>query len=129
MNDRLTVGLNTRALTYTRPAPLVDGVRLFWDPRGVVASGLFAQWARELRDDWSLSTRVNPSLAFIDERKGAGYELVPHFSAEAGLFHRGRRFISSMDAFYYQGRFDGYRAYGVRLSISARNWFGKRGTP
>jgi tetratricopeptide (TPR) repeat protein len=128
MNDRLTVGLNTRALTYTRPAPLVDGVRLFWDPRGVVASGLFAQWGRELRNDWSLSARVNPSLAFIDERKGGGYELVPHFSAESGLFHRGRRFISSMDAFYYQGRFDGYRAYGLRLSISARNWFREHGT-
>jgi tetratricopeptide (TPR) repeat protein len=125
MSDRLTLGLNARALTYSDPAPVVDGVRLFWDPRGVAAGGLFAQWARELRDDWGLSARVNPSLAFIDERMGAGYELVPHVSAEAGLSHRGRRFFSALDAFYYQGRFDGYRAYGLRLSISARRWFGK----
>ena len=30
------------------------------------------------------------------------------------------------DVFYYQGRFDGYRAYGLSLSFSAIDWFGRR---
>jgi hypothetical protein len=127
MNDALVVGLNTRALAYTRPAPVMDGIRLFWDPRGVVAGGVFAQWTREVRDGWRLNTRFNPSLAFIDERRGAGYDIVPHLSAEAGLSHIGSRFLTNLDAFYYQGRFDGYRAFGLRLSFSARDWFGRWG--
>ena len=127
LSDALVVGLNTRALTYSDPAPVTDGVRLFWDPRGMVAGGIFAQWTRELAEEWRLNTLFNPSLAFIDERTSAGYQLVPHFSAELGISHLGRRFLTNLDAFYYQGRFDGYRAYGMRVSISARNWFGKWG--
>ncbi|MGW8266093.1 MAG: tetratricopeptide repeat protein [Longimicrobiales bacterium] len=127
LTDALVVGLNTRALTYNNPAPVTDGVRLFWDPRGVVAGGVFAQWTPKLAEDWRLDTRFNPSMAFIDERTSSGYDLVPHLSAELGISHLGRRFLSSLDAFYYQGRFDGYRAYGMRVSISARNWFGKWG--
>lgn len=127
LSDALVVGVNTRALTYSDPAPVTDGVRLFWDPFGMVAGGIFAQWARELAEEWRLNTRFNPSLAFIDERTNPGYQLVPHLSAELGISHFGRRFLTNLDAFYYQGRFDGYRAYGMRVSISARNWFGKWG--
>ena len=125
LTDYLTVGVSTQALTYTDPAPITDGVRLYWDPRGLVSGGFFAQWEQKMKDDWKLNTRFYPSLAFIDERDEAGYQLVPHLSAEAGLAHTGSRFLTRLDAFYYQGRFDGYRAYGIRVSISARNWFRK----
>jgi hypothetical protein len=127
--EALVLGLNARGLTYTAGAPVSDGNRLFWDPRGVASSGIFAQWAEDLKDEWQLTGRLNPSMAFIDERAGYGYELVPHFTAEAGLAHRGRKFLTRLDAFYYQGRFDGYRAYGLRASISALNGTGKQDGP
>ncbi len=127
LTDDLTLGVNARALTYTTASPLVNGLRLFWDPRSVVAGGIYAQWDHELTEPWQLSIRMNPSLAFIDERTQRGIQGVPHVSAEAGLSHLGRRFRTSLDAFYYQGRFDGYRAYGLRVSFSARDWFGGRG--
>jgi tetratricopeptide (TPR) repeat protein len=124
--EALMLGLNARGLTYTAAAPVLNGSRLFWDPRGVAAGGIFAQWAGDLRDQWQLTTRLNPTMAFIDERVGSGYELVPHLTAETGLTHTGRRFLTRVEAFYYQGRFDGYRAYGLRASISARSWFGRQ---
>jgi hypothetical protein len=127
--DALVLGLNARGLTYTAGAPVSDGVRLFWDPRGVASGGIFAQWAEDLNDEWQLTGRLNPSMAFIDERTGNGFDLVPHLSAEAGFAHTGRKFSTRLDAFYYQGRFDGYRAYGLRASISARNWTGKQDGP
>ncbi len=127
VSDDLTLGVNARALTYTAASPVVDGLRLFWDPSAVLAGGVYAQWQRDLAEPWRVNVRLNPSLAFIDERSQAGFQSVPHVSAEAGLAHLGRRFRTSLDAFYYQGRFDGYRAYGLRLSFSARDWFGGRG--
>lgn len=125
LTDDLTVGMSTQALTYTDPAPISDGVRLYWDPRELVSGGFFAQWERKMKDEWKLNTRFYPSLAFIDERDEAGHRFVPHLSAEAGLAHSGSRFLTRLDAFFYQGRFDGYRAYGIRVAISARNWFRK----
>lgn len=127
VTDDLTLGVNARALTYSAASPVADGLRLFWDPSAVFAGGLYAQWERDLAEPWRLSARLNPSLAFIDERSQAGFQRVPHVSAEAGLAHLGRRFRTSLNAFYYQGRFDGYRAYGLRLTFSARDWFGGRG--
>lgn len=123
MTDFLTLGVNARALTYSNAAPISHGTRLFWDPTGVVAGGVFAQWAHNVRERWTLTAAFNPSLAFVDERLREGYETVPHLSAEAGVSHLGHRFRTDLNAFYYQGRFDGYRAYGLRFSFSARNWF------
>ena len=123
MTDDLVLGVNARALTYSEPSPVLDGLRLFWDPDAVLAGGVYAQWNKGLTERWSLKTRLNPSFALIDERIATGFAVVPHLSAEAGLSYLGSRFRTSMDAFYYSGRFDGYRAYGVRLSLSARDWF------
>jgi hypothetical protein len=78
---------------------------------------------------WAFRSRINPSFAFIDERTRRGFQNVPHFSAEAGFSHVGDRFQAALDGFYYQGRFDGYRAYGLRLSFSLRGWFRKGGSP
>jgi hypothetical protein len=125
MTDELILGVNGRAAAYTEASPVLDDLRLFWDPRGVFAGGLYAQWDRDLDDSWNLRARLNPSLAFIDERTRRGFQAVPHLSAEAGLSYQTERFRTNLDAFYYQGRFDGYRAYGLRLSVSARDWFRK----
>jgi hypothetical protein len=128
VTESVTMGVTGRALTYTDPSPAVDGLRLFWDPNALFSGGLFAQVERDLTARWTLRSRVNPSLAFIDERTRRGFERVPHLSAEAGLSYLGDRFGASLDAFYYQGRFDGYNAYGLRVSASALDVFGGRGT-
>ena len=75
---------------------------------------------------WGLRARLEPSLAWIDERERPGFDLVPHISAEAGFTHTGSRFQTGLDVFYYQGRFDGYRAYGLRMTFSAIDWLGRR---
>ncbi len=125
VTDDLILGINARALTYSEPSPVLDGLRLFWDPDALFATGIYAQWDKGLAESWNLRARLNPSLAFIDERAVRGFEAVPHLSAEAGLSYLGSRLRTTLDAFYYQGRFDGYQAYGLRLSVSARDWFRK----
>jgi hypothetical protein len=102
---------------------------LFWDPRGLFAGGIYAQFDRSVGERWAIRSRLNPSFALVDERVTSGYEGVPHFSAEAGLSRQGDRFQASLDAFYYQGRFDGYRAYGLRFSVSAIGGFGRGRAP
>ncbi len=122
LSDALVLGFNARALTFTRPSPAPNDIRLFWDPRGMAAGGIYARMERPLGDEWRWNLRVNPGMAYIDERRGAGSSFVPHFSSEGGLAYLGQRFRTSVDLFYYQGRFDGYRAYGMRISISANDW-------
>ena len=126
LTDNLILGANGRALTYSAASPVNDGLRLFWDPRALFAGGIYAQWERNLGERWAFRSRVNPSFALVDERTTSGYEGVPHFSAEAGFSRRGEGLRASIDAFYYQGRFDGYRAYGIRFSLSAVDWFRRR---
>lgn len=123
----LTLGLATRALAFTRGAPetsLPGGgtLRLFWDPRLVVTAGPYAQITRDLSASWRLTGTVGPGVAYIDERRGIGSGWVPHVSAEAGIRRQGRRFWTALDLFYYQGQFDGYRTYGARLTLNARDF-------
>lgn len=122
VRDGLTLGMNARALTFTRAAPTPNDVRLFWDPRGMAAGGVYAQLMQPISENWSWNLRANPGIAFIDERRGVGSSWVPHFSTEGGLTHLGDRFRTELSAFYYQGRFDGYNAYGLRVSLTARDW-------
>jgi hypothetical protein len=88
----------------------------------MMSAGVFARLDHDLAEQWKLRAQVNPSLAFLDERGPAGFERIPHFSTELGVTYRGNRFRTDLDAFYYQGRFDGYRAYGIRLSFSTTAW-------
>jgi hypothetical protein len=121
--------VNARVLTYTAASPRVENLALFWDPRGLVSGGLFAQLRRDLSEEWEFRGRFSPALAFIDERRIDGWERVPHISAEAGFSYRGRRLQTNLDGFYYTGRFDGYRAYGARLSFSFVPGGGEGSTP
>jgi tetratricopeptide (TPR) repeat protein len=126
-SDAWTVGVSGRALTYTDPAPLSDGRRLFWDPEAVFALGVYGQWIRSLGSTWEMSGRLAPSLALIAERSGDGFDRVPHLSAEGGLTRRFGGVRTKLDVFYSQGRFDGYRAYGARLGVSTAEHFGGGG--
>jgi hypothetical protein len=125
VTDDVLFGVNARGVRYSEAAPVLDDLRLFWDPNGVFAGGIYAQWDHGSPVGWNARARLNPSMAFIDERTAKGFEAVFHLSAEAGISFRTSRFRTSLDAFYYQGRFDGYRASGIRLSVAARDWFRK----
>jgi hypothetical protein len=127
MSPTLTLGLSTRALTFTDAAPVTSlpgggTLRLFWDPRLVVTAGPYAQITRDLSSTWSLSGRLGPGVALIDERGAGGSDWVPHVSAEAGVRREGSHFWTAFDLFYYQGQFDGYRTYGARFTLSARDF-------
>jgi predicted Zn-dependent protease len=127
LSATLTLGLATRALTLTAAAPatLLPGSsprRLFWDPSLVLSAGPYLQLTRDLSRSWKLTGRLVPGLALVDERGAAGTDLIPHASAEAGVRREGARYWTALDLFYYQGQFDGYRTYGARLSLGARDF-------
>ncbi len=122
----LTLGLATRALSFSRATPLIffpgGSMRLYWDPRYVVSSGPYLQLTRDLSATWRLSGNLGPGVALIAERGSPGSDVIPHVSAEAGVRREGSRFWTALDLFYYQGQFDGYRTYGARLTLSARDF-------
>jgi tetratricopeptide (TPR) repeat protein len=134
MSETLTLGLSARAMGYTSSGPVVTDSasiqrRLFWDPRMAVSVGPFARLSRDLSDRWRVTGNLGPGVAFLDERGSSGWGVVPHVSAEAGVRRQGERFWTGLDLFFYQGQFDGYRMYGARLSLRARDWSRLGGTP
>jgi len=127
LSQTLTLGLSARAMGYTSSGPVVTDSssvqrRLFWDPRMALSAGPFARISNDLSDRWKLTGSLAPGIAFLDERGSTGWNVVPHVSAEAGVRREGERFWTALDLFFYQGQFDGYRMYGARLSLSARDW-------
>lgn len=125
MSQTLTLGLTARAMGYTSSGPVVtDSVthRLFWDPRLALSAGPFVRVGHDLSEQWKVTGSLAPGVAFLDERGRTGWDVVPHLSAEAGLRREGERFWTALDLFFYQGQFDGYRMYGARFSVSARDW-------
>ena len=135
MSETLTLGLSTQLTGYASAGPVVTDTvtsleqRLFWDPRLAISAGPFARLSHELSPRWTASGSLGPGIAFIDERTSANWDIVPHVSAEAGLRREGARFWAALDFFFYQGQFDGYRMYGARLTLSARDWSRLGGAP
>ena len=121
------MGLATRALRYMEASPQLGVGSLYWDPNSSVSLGPYAQYDRPLGTWWTVSARVNPGVAWLDERRIDGGELVPDLSANLGLRREGTRYLTRIDFFYGQGRFTGYRSFGVNLGFSARGWFGRAG--
>jgi len=123
----LTLGLTGGVLAFTEAAPLTSSAGserpLFWDPNWSISATPFARLDHELSPSWALTGRVAAGLALMDERRTAGGSpsVVPQTALEAGVRHDGRRLRTSLDLFYYQGQFDGYRSYGARVTVSARN--------
>jgi tetratricopeptide (TPR) repeat protein len=127
LSDAITVGGTGSALTYTDSASVSNGRRLFWDPKAVLALGLYAQWAQPFGEGWGLNGRFAPGLAFIDERTRAAFDRVFHVSAEGGVTYRAQGVSTKLDVFYDQGRFNGYRDYGARVAVSATGLLGGGG--
>jgi thioredoxin-like negative regulator of GroEL len=126
LSTSFTAGAMARSVVLTRPAPRTTlpgggSARLFWDPNLVVSFAPYAQLTRAVAEDWQLRGRLAPGLAWIDERGPGASDLVPHIAAEAGVRRASERLSATLDLFYSQGQFDGYRAYGARISLSARD--------
>jgi len=122
-----SAGWTASALTYGDPSPAAAGLRLFWDPATALATGPVLAHRGALSDRWDATLRVAPGLALIDERTPSGLEAVPQLSADAGLEYEAERFSAAIEAFYAQARLEGYRTYGVRISLSTSSWLS--GTP
>ncbi len=123
MSRSLTLGVSARALSYRDAAPDVTAVSLYWDPRLNVSVGPYLQWTRPLGAAWELTGRLNPGVAYLDERVD-GTSVVPEITGGFGLLHDGSRYRTSIELYYGQGRLDGYKSFGVDLSFSARGFFG-----
>ncbi len=126
LTGSLSLGVSSEVLGYTDPGPVVtDGLgidrRLYWDPRLWVSVQPFARLEHQLSGAWSMSGRLGVGGAFVDERSGQGREIVPQLSAGLGLRRDAGRYGVSLDLFTSQGRLDGYRLYGARLAITARD--------
>lgn len=121
-----TVGIGSQVLTFTEAAPSTGVVSMFWDPELSASLGPFGQYERQLPSGWDVYARLNPAMAWIEERGAPEGEWVPHLSSEGRLRYRGDRLWTALDVFFAQGRFDGYRNWGARLSVSVRNlpWLG-----
>lgn len=120
LSRSVTLGLSGRALRYVDPAPDLTAVPLYWDPALSVSMGPYLRLLHALDSSWSLAAEANPGLAYIDERDRPT-ELVPDLSGRLGLVHETGRYRTRVDVFYGQGRFSGYRSYGVDISFSARS--------
>lgn len=123
----LTLGMAARGLRYMEASPSVGVGALYWDPNSSVSIGPYAQYARPIGTWWTVNARVNPGVAWIDERQIEGGDFVPDLSASLGLRREGGRYLTRIDLFYGQGRFTGYRSFGVNVGFSARGWFGRAG--
>jgi hypothetical protein len=120
LRPTITVGLATRALRYADAAPAPTGRPLYWDPELSLSVGPYLQYRRPISTWWELSARLNPGIAWIDERAPTDGELVPDLSARLGVTREGARYRTLVEVFYGQGRFTGYRSYGINVSFSAR---------
>ncbi|MDX1646996.1 MAG: tetratricopeptide repeat protein [Longimicrobiales bacterium] len=125
-----SAGFAARALAYADAAPTVGTTlpgapfrRLYWDPELSLSVGPFLQVERPLTAAWDLTARVNPGIAFIQER-GRDSEVVSDLSARLGVRLDGVKYRTRIEIFYGQGRFSGYRSYGMDVSFSARGFFG-----
>lgn len=127
VSSSVTLGLSARALRYVDAAPDVTAIPLYWDPDASVSVGPFARLRRPIGGWWEVTARVNPGLSYIDERRRSGAEVVPDLSASLGLLRDGTKYRTSLGLFYGQGRFSGYRSFGVDLSFTARGWLGPGG--
>ncbi|MEM7416939.1 MAG: tetratricopeptide repeat protein [Gemmatimonadota bacterium] len=120
-------GVSVRALGYTEGAS-VAGVRpLYWDPELSLATGPFVQWQEEFGALWRIEARATPGVGLIRERATGDSQFVPDLSATFRTVRDGARYRTLIEVVYGQGRFDGYRSFGLNLSFSARGWTGTGG--
>jgi len=124
LSRELTIGVATRGASFRDEAPGPVQRRLYWDPNSTITIGPYAQLTRPLGGRWELQSSVNPGVGYIDERGTSGGETVPDISAHLALIHDDSRYRSMLELFFGQGRFSGYRSYGLNFTFSARSGFG-----
>jgi hypothetical protein len=127
LNQEFSLGLAGRVLHYRDAAPTASGLPLYWDPDVSVSVGPFVRYLRPLSDLWEVDATVNPGIQWLQERRTTEGEVVPDLSARLGLTREGATYRTSVAVFYGQGRFTGYRSYGLSVSFGARGLLGGGG--
>jgi len=127
LNQEFSLGLAGRVLHYRDAAPTASGLPLYWDPDVSVSVGPFVRYLRPLSDLWEVDATVNPGIQWLQERRTTEGEVVPDLSARLGLTRDGATYRTSVAVFYGQGRFTGYRSYGLSVSFGARGLLGGGG--
>lgn len=120
-------GLSLRALGYSDAAPTTTARPLYWDPELALAAGPFLQWQEAVGALWRVEARATPGVGLIRERISGDNQVVPDLSGTLRAVRDGARYRTLVEVTYGQGRFDGYRSFGLNLSFSARGWTGGGG--
>jgi tetratricopeptide (TPR) repeat protein len=124
LNPEFSLGLAARVLHHRDASPPASGLPLYWDPELSASFGPYARYARPISSSWEIEATVNPGLQWLEERNATGGELVPDLSARLGFTRNGATYRTSVAVFYGQGRFTGYRSYGLSASFGARGLLG-----
>jgi tetratricopeptide (TPR) repeat protein len=127
LNREFSLGLAGRVLHYRDAAPTASGLPLYWDPDISVSVGPYVRYLRPLSELWEVDATVNPGIQWLQERRTTEGEVVPDLSARLGLTRDGATYRTSVAVFYGQGRFTGYRSYGLSVSFGARGLLGGGG--
>lgn len=114
-DERWLLGVETRGLAFRDAAPR-PGRRLYWDPEWSWENVVLVGWSGEPAEDWMLTARVTPGVAWLRER-----DLDPEAVVVAGasLETRYRFGLWSLvgRAGYSQSRAGDYRAFRLRVEL------------
>lgn len=119
VSKTVSVGIATRGVLFSEAAPDPAAFPLYWDPNASVSLGPVLQYSRRIDDTWQVLAQANPGIAFLDERRSTGSEILPDLAGNAGVVREGGRFRTAVDIYYGQGRLTGYKSLGINVSLSA----------
>lgn len=116
MNDRWTLGYQTRALAFRDPAPDL-GRRLYWDPKWSWSNLAVVSWRSAPTSGWEFGAWLSPGVAWLHERD-RDPTVVAEFSAILDARRQMGVWTLEGQAVFGQSRADGYRSFGLELSAS-----------
>ncbi len=116
LNDQWTLGYQTRALTFSESAPSL-GRRLYWDPKWSWSNLAVVGWRSAPTSGWGFGAWLSPGIAWLHERD-SGPTVVAEFAASLDARRQIGVWTLEGQAVFGQSRADGYRSFGLELSVS-----------
>ncbi len=120
-DDRWVLGLESRALRFSEPAPRPDR-RLYWDPEWSWSNLAVVGWRGEPAQDWELELWATPGIAWLAERD-RDRTVVSELAARLEARRRLGVWTLAGLAGFSQSRVDGYRTF--RLDLGLTRSFGR----
>lgn len=116
----LRVGISSRILSFSDPAPRLQDRRAFWDPELFWSTEIPLELGPVSVGAWSPHARVAPGLALVRDREEPGSRWIPQMGGELGTRYAGDRVVLDMNLFAARGREGDYNAFGVNLGLTLR---------